>query len=95
MVFLPINLEHRLHRDAERLGDAYRQTNGRTVPTLLDGEDCLACDTDPISQLLLGHVVELAPVAPHVIPGIVTWRHSANVQLTIQNVNFTIHSDPL
>jgi hypothetical protein len=75
MVFLLINLEQRLHRDAKRLGDPYRQTNGRIVPTLLDGEDRLACDTDPISQLLLGHVVELASVAPHMIPNFVRRLH--------------------
>jgi hypothetical protein len=37
--------------------------------------------------------VELAAVAPHMIPDLVRWVHSRCIQVTVQNVKLSVHSD--
>lgn len=85
-----IQLEQRLHADAERLGDPQRETDRWVVLTPLDREDRLARHTDPIGQLLLGQVVELPSVTAYVVPNLVSVTHSESVHLALHYVKPTL-----
>jgi hypothetical protein len=61
-------LEQILYGHPERSRQPQRQTHRRIVPSRLDGDDRLTGHSHPLGQLLLGHPVHLAPMAPDVVP---------------------------